>query len=159
MAMMNGLRKLDGWLRAVRGKILLVMVLAALTASCMSVPIPQDNFVGKAVVDKRDVKAEFDTRYPAGTPVEKLVNDMKALGATCAAQSSSDVVTCRHAIVLESYMILPALIPLADEEGYAFHVDVHSRNGMIERVDFSRDHYPIHMSWPFYWPLLLLFGE
>lgn len=158
MAMMDGLRKLGGWLRAAQAKILVVAVLAALTASCMSVPIPQDNFIGKAAAEDRDVKAEFDARYPAGSPVAKLVDDMKALGAKCTTQSSSDVVTCRYETTLESYMFLPALLPLADDKGYWLRIDVRSRNGLIETMDF-RDHYPVRLSWPFYWPLLWLFGE
>lgn len=158
MAMIDGLRNLGAWLRAAPAKILVVVVLAALAASCMSVPIPQDHFIGQAAAEDRDVKAEFDARYPAGTPVAKLVDDMKALGATCAPSSSPDVVTCRHEIVLESYMFLPALLPLANDKGYWFRIDVHSQNGSIERMDFQ-DHYPVRMQWPFYWPLLWLFGE
>jgi hypothetical protein len=158
MAMIHGLQKLGGRLRAMQARILVVMVLAALAASCMSVPIPQDNFIGQAAAEDRDVKAEFDARYPAGTPVAKLVDDMKALGAACAAQSSSDVVTCRYETTLESYMFLPALLPLADDKGYWLRIDVRSRNDLIEAMDF-RDHYPVRMSWPFYWPLLWLFGE
>jgi hypothetical protein len=131
---MNRLRKLGGWLRAVQAKFLVVVVLATLTASCMSVPIPQDNFIGQAAAEDRDVKAEFDARYPAGTPVAKLVDDMKALGAACAPSSSPDVVTCRVRGVLESYMFLPMLLPLHTDKGYSLVIDIQARNGLIESI-------------------------
>jgi hypothetical protein len=113
------------------------IVCAGFLASCMSVSIPQDHFIGQAYVERRSVLNELVTRFPAGTLVSKLVDDLKSQGANCIRGRVPNLIECEHKIEIKSFLLLPMLVPLTSDETLTYHIVIHGRDGLIEAIEYK----------------------
>lgn len=162
MAMINGLsaqRRLGAILAFARG--LTSVLFGALVAACVAVDYrspDHDHFIAQALwdEDQERIRNEFAARYPKGTPVQKLVDDLTSFGAKCQQQSSPDDYRCvyrqgvREAVVP---LFMPLLAISYDTQRYRAIIRIHGRSGVMESVDIEA-----RRLWPYEEPLDLKLG-